>query len=165
MDAAAWGLVGTLVGAAASIGTSWIANTFSFRMHSDKQQEERREKAKEFQRTTLLDLQEALHDAVRMHARAHHEYYMAFKTGAHWGRFRLSGEVDKGNQISARKVSILIERVENEKVRREVKNLTAMLAMQPLIEDRDVAEGQQFEIADLFLQLQKDLGTVLRSYY
>lgn len=165
MDAAAWGLVGTLVGAAASIGTTWIANTFSFRMHSDKQQEERLEKAKEFQRTTLLDLQEALYDAIRLTGRAHHEDFMAYKSGTEWGKGRLTDEVSAGLLAVNRRVAILIERVENTELRSAVKAFTAQMTHLIRQTEKDEAELLLEAVTHQFSALVEKLGTVLRSYY
>ena len=73
MDAAIWGLIGTVVGAAASIVTTWLATRTSYRLQQDKLREERAKRASAFQRQTLIELQEEFHDALRLINRAHIE--------------------------------------------------------------------------------------------
>lgn len=165
MDAAVSGLIGALVGALASIGTTWLANTHSFRMHSDKQKEERREKAREFQRTTLLDLQEALYDAMRLSARAHHEDFMAHKAGAEWGKGLLTDEVSQGTLAANRRIAILVERVADAALRLEVKALTQQMTSITMQTEQQVAERLLMQVTDEFNSVVERLGTELRSYY
>lgn len=169
MDSAVWGMIGTLagavVGAAASIGATWRASAVSYRMHNDKQQEERREKAKEFQRATLLDLQDALYDAVRMCGRAYFADFVAYRSGGEWGKGRLSEDLSAGLLASSRRVSILIERVENTELRSEVKSLTAQMSALTMQTEKEEADCLKIEIAQKFDVLVERIGTVLRSYY
>ena len=54
MDAAVWGLIGTVVGALASIGTAWLAAHSTSRRELAKLDAERTERMHGFQRQTLL---------------------------------------------------------------------------------------------------------------
>jgi hypothetical protein len=71
MESAIWGLIGTVVGALASIGTTWLTTISSSKLQKEKAQEDRLERANAFQRETLLELQEALHDTLRLVSRAY----------------------------------------------------------------------------------------------
>lgn len=165
MEAAAWGLLGTLVGALASIATTWMASSSSHRIQSEKQAEERAERAKEFQRETLLALQEALHDALRLNARAHHEDVVAFKNTGHWGRGLLSDEVSDGLLLSRRMVAILIERVTDASLRADVKSLMLVAAKGGLVRSEYESEMNQTELYERMEPLFEKIGCILRSHY
>jgi len=134
-------------------------------MHDDKQKQERIERAKEFQRTTLLDLQDALYDAVRMCGRAYYEDFVAYKSGTAWGKGRLTEELSAGLLASNRRVSILIERIEHAELRSEVKSLTAQMSALTMQTEKEDADCMKIEMAQKFDVLVEKIGSVLRSYY
>ena len=165
MDAAAWGLIGTLVGALASIATTWIASRSAHRIQSEKQAEERAERAKEFQRETLLALQEAIHDALRLNTQAYFEDVAVFKKSGVWGRGLLSDEVRDGLRLSCRRVAILIERVADASLRTDVKSLMGVAVKCGFAQDEQEAERYQFELSERMTPLLERIGGVLRSHY
>jgi hypothetical protein len=165
MEAAAWGLLGTLVGAMASIATAWMASRSSNRIQSEKHAEERAERAKEFQRETLLALQEAIHDALRLNARAHFEDVASFRKTGRWGRELLSDEVNDGLILSRRKVAILIERVVDASLRTDVKSLMRVAAKGGFAQSEQEAEMNLFELSERMTPLLENIGSVLRSHY
>lgn len=83
MDAAIWGfigtVVGTVVGASASILTTFINARNSARLQENADTLQRLERAREFQRTNLLELQEALSQHMRLIGRAHLEDVESFR--------------------------------------------------------------------------------------
>ena len=123
MDAAAWGLIGTVVGALASIGTTWLTSKSSQRLHQERLQVERIERSRSLQRQTLLDLQEAIHDALRLVNSAHIEDRNAHSQTREWGSNLFSEEVNEGIRIAQRQVAILAERVNDDDLRSYVKEL------------------------------------------
>ncbi|MEJ5148951.1 hypothetical protein [Comamonas sp. MYb396] len=169
MDSAVWGMIGTLagavVGSAASIFATWRASAVSYRMHDDKQKQERIERAKEFQRVTLLDLQESLHDLARMVSKAHEEQDLAFKSSGEWKSDVLSAEVKELKRMAFRKVTILVERVENAQLRSDVKDFKSYVSPQMSIQNQAEAQKLQHEMMEIFRPLIEKTGTVLRSYY
>ena len=73
MEPATWGaigaLIGTVVGAAASVVTAYIATRHAASLQAADDQARRRDQGRAFQRDTLLALQEALSDLLRLEAR------------------------------------------------------------------------------------------------
>ena len=165
VEAAAWGLLGTLVGALTSVGTTWLSNQTSHKIQSSKQADERAERAKEFQRETLLTLQEAIHDALRLSARAHMEDFEQFKKTGDWNRGLLSDEVSEGLRLARRRVAILIERVADESLRSDVKSLMRVSAEGVLARSKQDAEMNQQAVSVLMTPLLEKIGSVLRSHY
>lgn len=165
MDSAVWALIGTLVGAVASIATTWISARSAFAMQSAASALEREEQHKSFQRTTLLELQDALHDLLRLSARAYLDYESAFaKTGA-WAKQQLSDEVDEGIRLGIRRVVILKERVSDEALRSDLKQFIDLLGDLFFARTREDAERLFRTVASDSPRLMEHIGRVLRSQY
>lgn len=165
MEAAAWGFVGTLVGALASIGTSWIANRNARLLQSAKLQEDRAERAKAFQRETLIALQDSVLDALRLYARAHIELVEATRKSGQWRKAMLSEEVNQGLLAANRRVAVLVERVADESVRAKVRALVSLGSDGVLAQNEHVAEAINMRIATELQPLQEAIGVALRSNY
>ena len=165
MESAAWGLIGTAVGALASIGTTWLANRSSEPLHRQRASEDRIERASAFQRQTLLDLQEALHDALRLVTRGHMADIMSVRTGGVWGKNLLGADLDEQIRLAQRKVAILIERIADDRLRVQVKDLT-VYANQVLNSATELESTATLErtytSAEAVLQ---SVGVALRSHY
>lgn len=165
MESAIWGLIGTVVGALASIGTTWLSNLSSHNLQEAKVTAERAERAHAFQRETLLALQEAIHDALRLIARAYIEDHQAHVAGNEWGKNNLPEEVNEGIRLAQRKVAILVERVSDDPLRNAVKATMNIAAKVLFANDFGEAEKRFFTVtAEAMLNLEQ-LGVVLRRHY
>lgn len=165
MEAAAWGLFGTLVGAASSIGTAWLSHHNTYKIQSAKHADERAERVDEFQRGTLLELQEAIHDTLRLCSRAHFEDVENFRRTGEWGREKLSEEVNEGVRLSRRRVAILVDRISNESLRTDVKSLMQLSAQEALSHSEGEAEMAQHRLFAQVGPVLENIGSVLRSHY
>jgi hypothetical protein len=165
MDAAIWGFIGTVVGALASIGTSWLSNLNTYKIESLKEKADSNERAHSFQRETLLDLQEALHEWIRLITRAYFEDLQAFTISKEWGKNCLSEDVDEKSMLAQRKVSILIERLSDDTLRDSMKVLIKSASVILYANSREVAEQELRALTSRFIMIQSELGTVLRSHY
>jgi hypothetical protein len=165
LESAAWGLIGTIAGALASIGTTWLANRSAESLHQQRATEDRIERASAFQRQTLLDLQEALHDALRLVTRGHIEDRLALQQGNVWGKNMLGPDLGEQIRLAHRRVAILVERIADDKLRTQVKDLMfhANLILSSATALESEAKLQQTYLsAD---QVLETLGTALRSHY
>jgi hypothetical protein len=165
VESAIWGLVGTLVGTLASIGTTWISGRNASNLQNQSAKLGRLEKERSFQRETLIELQDALHDTLRMMGRAHLEETVSHKQSGRWGSSLLSEEVNEGMRLSNRKVAILIERIADNQLRTELKALMK-------ISNGVVGAGSQAEAETKFVHtiaaynsVSERLGDILRSLY
>jgi len=93
VEAALWGFLGALVGASASIATSWLNSRHEMARQHQADSLERIERARAFQRDNLLELQQLLQGMVRFSARAQLEDERAFRQSGEWGKALLSEEV------------------------------------------------------------------------
>ncbi|OQW73326.1 MAG: hypothetical protein BVN35_12575 [Proteobacteria bacterium ST_bin11] len=166
MDSSAlWGLFGTVVGASASIAAAWLAARSSHNLEIVKSQGERIEQARAFQRQTLLELQEAVHDVLRLICHIHHEDLLAHRAGQEWGKIMLPDEMSEGARLAFRRVSIVVERVADDHLREIVKHLMGG-ATQALLAKSELEASSQLDMtmqqSELIFQ---EIGTVLRRYY
>ena len=165
MDSALWGLLGTAVGAGASIVTAWLSSRSSHHLELAKRRDERVEQTREFQRRTILDLQDAVQDMLRAAGSAHHQDLLASRSGEEWGRNMLPADVNDGSLIALRKVRILLSRVADEEIRSRVKLLTVdvtrILLARTELDSFSNLEKVTSQTEDLF----EYMGNVLRRYY
>ncbi len=165
MDAAIWGLLGAIVGALASISATWLSILSSYRLQREKDQSERIERARSFQRETLVDLQEAIHDALRTINRAHMEDLNAHRAGKPWGTNLLPEELDEGVRLTLRRVLILVERVADDEVRQQVKGLMGNLWATLLANSLSESQNHFRKVFKDSTPVLERIGTVLRQNY
>ena len=165
MEAAAWGLIGTIVGASASIATTWLSNRNVYKLQNQKALDERKERANAFQRQTLIDLQEAIHDALRLVNRAYIEDQRAYVPDKKWGSNSLTDEVNEGIRLANRRVAILIERVSSDVLRVNVKALISSATGVLLARSEDVARASMNTTSSTADEVLEQIGATLRQHY
>lgn len=165
MDTAIWGLVGTIVGAIASIATTWLATLSAHRLEDNRSKTERSERANSFQRQTLIDLQEAIHDALRLVSRAHDEDREAYRATKEWRKNMLSEEVNEGSRLAMRRVAILVARVADDDLRGKVKVLMQGVAQCLLSPSEQDARLRFNKMVELSVSVFEEIGTTLRRHY
>lgn len=165
MEAAFWGLIGTIVGALASIGTTWLSGRHSLALQEQATSLDRVEKARAFQRQNLLELQDALHDALRMVGRVHFEDLASLSKGGEWGRSMLSEEVNEGFRIAQRKVLILIERVADDDLRSHLKKTMQSTGNVILAKNLPESETALNAVSSMAQEALEHIGRILRALY
>lgn len=170
MEPVTWGfigaLAGTIVGASASIITTIITGWNSRKLQNDAVSLERSERTREFQRSNLLELQDALSTGMRLIGRAHIEDVESFRNSINNGRSSfLSEELNQELLISSRKLAILTERVADDSLRESIKALrnemTSVLMAKTESESKSVLQYA----SSLFETTMENLGDVLRGSY
>lgn len=165
MYAAVWGLLGTLVGAFASMATTWLTTRSSYLLQQEKTREERGQIARAFQQQTLLDLQEAIHDALRLVTRAHIEDSKAAIATGQWGKSRISDDLDEEIRLAHRRVSLLVERVADTNLRMQVKALMSHVAEVLFSSSEREADHHLSESYKEAGRAIEAIGTVLRQQF
>jgi hypothetical protein len=165
MNAAAWGVIGAIVGALASIATTWLTNRHTAALQRKQASEERKERHRDFQRENLIALQDTMHEYLRMISMAYFEDLKAFAGGADWGRTLISKEVSDGCMLTARRAVILMERIENDELRLNLKTLHKSLGEITMMHSKDEAEAKLAQATKQTVQVLEDLGTELRRQY
>ena len=165
MESAIWGLVGTIVGALASIGTNWISNRTASSLQAARVHHERLEVASAFQRQTLIDVQEAIHDALRFVYRVYFEDYDAYRMTQQWGNSLLPAALNEELRLAMRKVSILVERIADDPLRSQIKTLMCSTTQVQLASSETNARLRLEKTGADAQQTLEQIGTVLRSHY
>lgn len=165
MEAAIWGFIGTMVGALASLGTTLVSTRNAFSLQSLTSSLDRAEKHREFQRSTLVELQDAIHDLLRIVTRGLLEDQAAFRKTGTWGENLLSDEVNDGQRLARRRVVILMERVADDALRADVKRLNEALTHASFNSTEADSELLIHAASNQALQVMEHIGTVLRAQY
>lgn len=165
MGTAVWGLIGTVVGAIASIGAAWLAAHSTSGREFAKLQADRTDRAHAFQRQNLIDLQDALHDYMRLLYLAHLHDKAAYSVGAAWGTILLEDGLDAELRIANRRVSILIERISSDALRAGVKKLMGSATRVLLAKSEEASSLGIQQIGLCAIELFERLGSTLRSHY
>lgn len=165
MDSAVWGLLGTVVGALSSIATTWLTALSMSKREQDKLREDRFERARAFQRQTLIELQDAIHDAMRLASRAFIEDDNAARAGKEWGRNMLSDDVDEGLRVAQRRVAILSDRVADDDLRASVKSLMQVNTQVALARSKGEAESAMAQATSGAPSVLEHIGILLRQNY
>lgn len=164
MESAIWSLLGAIVGAAASIATAWLAARSSYELQRKKSAEDRADRASSFQRETLLEVQEAIHDSLRLASRAHHEDLKAYRTTKEWGQNMLPDDLSEGVRLAQRRVAILVERIADDQLRVAVKGLMRTVTTALLAQTEREAEFHMNATAKESESLFEGIGVVLRRH-
>lgn len=165
VNPAVWGLLGAVVGALASVGTTWITNAHAAKLESQRAREVRAEIARAFQRQTLVDLQDALNTLARI-ALEHHRYDLSqLQEGAPWGESAPSMEMVDSLVDSFREVGKLSERVAHEPLRVAVLVYRDMLTDTLSADSLEVANAMREKVREKFAEITVLLGEYLRSQY
>ena len=165
MEAAVWGFIGTIVGALASLGTTLLSTRQASSLQASASSFDRAQKHRAFQRDTLLALQDALHDLMRLVARGHLEDREAFCETGVWGKEPLTPEVNEGQRLARRQFLILVERVANDALRADLKRVNESLghvSFRCTEIDADAIFNAASEQATPALE---QIGNVLRAQY
>lgn len=155
-------LLGAAVGAAASIATTVIAARNSARLHQEADKLERLERARGFQRSTLIELQEALVAHMRLVGRAHMQDVKSFDQSK---PAFLSEDLDQELLGSNHRLVILSERVADDELRQRLKGIRQDMfnvLMSPSAEESRRTLALASRNFDEFMSL---LGDALRSNY
>ncbi|MEL6305698.1 MAG: hypothetical protein AAFQ20_13025 [Bacteroidota bacterium] len=158
-------VLGAIIGSATSILTTFINSKNSLKLQKNLAEQKREDDFRTFQRQTLLSLQDNLVLSLRLTIKAYIEDLEHFKKSGNWGESMLSRDLNNELGSTRRKISILIERLENESLRillkkHESKGTKSLLSKSP--------EKNQALIQELtadFGEIMDLVGKELRSYY
>lgn len=169
MDSAIWGFIGTIVGAivgaSASILTTIINGRKSTQLQKERDNFERLERSREFQRNTLLELQDSLSQSLRLIVRAHLEDLASFRQNDGVRSTLLSSELNQDIMLSNLKNAILTERISDDELRNNLKKLRQDMN-DVLLAKSENESRNKLQIASYnFEKFMEKLGVVLRNNY
>lgn len=169
MDESTWGFIGVLagaiVGASASIVTTILTSNNAVRLQQNTDSQEQIERARTFQRETLLAVQNSLNDALHLMMKIYLADLGANDKGAVWRKSHIDKDIDERNRVINSNLAVLTERIADDSLREELNRLRYNIAKASLAASREEAEAvvtNTFDQAEPFI---KHLGIVLRNQY
>jgi hypothetical protein len=165
VEPAIWGLLGTIVGALASIGTTFIQTRNTHALQRSIAQIEREERRRSFQRDTLIELQDTLHDLYRMVTRAFLEDEALFRQRGTWGTHPLSEAVSDGERILRRRLIILVGRVADDELRGEINAASEALTGITMARTHEEATRLYPVVSNEGVRVMERIGRGLRAQY
>ena len=170
MEPVTWGFIGTLagaiVGASASIATTYITTRNSRLLQEGAASLERSERAREFQRNNLIELQDALFSGMRLIGQCHLEDVELYRTDVNEGRSSmLSEELNQKLMMSSRKLAILTERIEDQSLRERINILRTGMTGVLMAKTEEESFSALKTASDKFEKTMENLGVVLRGSY
>jgi hypothetical protein len=93
------------------------------------------------------------------------EDFKDFKLNDTWGVNKRSEEVNEGELLANRKASILIERVSNDNLRVELKNIIFLTTKVSLSNNDNEANKRYIEANIAAQKVMENLGVILRGLY
>lgn len=113
MESAVWGFIGTLVGALASVGTSWITTRSATYAQREKIQLEWRVRQREFQIKAVTELQEILGEFVRVTGKIRHIDEMRERAGNAAGALPVGEGLSDAFSQHLRRINVLLARIDD----------------------------------------------------
>jgi hypothetical protein len=126
-------------------------------------QDQRYERRTNFQRQTLLDLQEASMQLARATGAAHHQDEMAYRTTGKWQKQLLPSDLDEGYRLAQTLTSMLSVRVRDDSVRQLVKNLKTHSTEAMISANQDDSGRAMTNMASVHEELHERIGELLRE--
>jgi hypothetical protein len=174
--AVSWFPVVTLIiGFAISSVSDWL----KYRRDSERERaarietrrDQRSEQRRNFQRQTLLELQEAVQDLARASGATHHHDEMAFRQTGRWQRDPLSEELNDQFFQANRRVLLLVVRVRDESLRSTVQRFKTLTNQTATFErgnstDSDLRDASNAALqgaVTLIEQIHERIGEILRT--
>ncbi|MBA0284505.1 hypothetical protein [Stenotrophomonas maltophilia] len=123
MESAVWGFIGTIVGALASIGTSWITTRSATYAQREKIQLEWRVRQREFQIKAVTELQEILGEFVRVTGKIRHIDEMRERAGHTGGVLPIGEDLSDAFSQHLRRINVLLARIDDARAQASIQEV------------------------------------------
>lgn len=169
MDDSIWGfigvIVGAIIGASASIVTTILSSNNAVRLQQGADSQERMERARAFQRETLISVQDCFNDALHLMMKIYLTDVDDNNKGAVWRKSPLNKDIDEKHRDINRNLLILSERIADDSLREELSLLQSNILKAYLAPSRKEAETLVMSVCNQSDPFLKHVGSVLRSLY
>jgi hypothetical protein len=129
----------------------------------DQRRDALRLKRVEFQRATLLELQEAISQLARFAGQAHHQDLLAYRGSGAWRKRPLTEEVNQGFLTAQTSVGRLRVRVGDQRVRQLAELLSTVCTNAVLSANEGASEHALRDMMAVLTDLQEQIGAILRN--
>lgn len=157
--------IGVIVGATVSIATTLISNKKDLRLKKMSISFERKEKARSFQRETLLVVQESIQKSIRYMAEAYNYDKSQYKKTNVWHKCPLNDELDKNIFQTNKVLTLHVERVSNDILRSAIKDLQTLITDCTIAVNSEKADTTFNDATIVYTNVMEEIGKVLRELY
>lgn len=170
MNPLTWGFLGTLIGTIVGASASILTTLINSRNHSKNIRNleiyKRQEIFREFQRDNYLKIQETIYKTFRLATLLHLEDIENLKKTGMWQKSLLNSKNDNGLMIALKDLSIYLERIQNDDAREELRTLIEKISSTSKTSSKTESEAIMFDIAtNHFDKTMANLGIELRKNY
>lgn len=159
---AVWGFLGALVGAGVSILTTMINNAHGSKIETTRAREIRIEAAKEFQKTTLLEIQDCL--AATTHSLSNIYVLVQARERQHAQDQSIEASHREALNDRLNRISILVERVIDKNVRILIYEFLSEIANGITNNNPEAFKILYQEHGNRMAKVMTSIGSTLRSY-
>jgi len=155
----------------AARAAKWFSDWYQHKSTMERERENRiaarreqlTERRAEFQRQTLLDLQDALFDLMRTTGAMHHQDEMAYRQTGEWQKRLFGDELYDKSQVAMRRTAMFQVRVRDASLREMADDLRKLSAQVTVGTSKSESDSAMLDAADLFVQVQERIGEILRT--
>lgn len=165
MEAAIWGFLGTIVGAAASIATSWMAFRSESHRHQQTDAFDRVERARAFQRDNLLELQDSIQDMMRCLGQMWQIDERAARESGVWAKVFLPEDLNEAQRATNARVLALTERVADDALRVQLKDLRGLVNDYVVAKSQNDASKKMLDASRAYDPVMERIGALVRTLY
>jgi hypothetical protein len=156
-----------LIGFATGAVTEWLRDRRTEGRERKARKEARRdqflERRKDFQRQTLLDLQEAVMELIRTAGEMHYQDLMASRKAGKWVSQPVTDELNERARIVQARTTLLSVRVRDDSVRGFVDELKGHASSLVVSKSQAESEATFANINPIFQKLNERVGQLLRE--
>lgn len=147
--------------------TDWLQERRTKHRETETRKSEKRDRLEgqrtEFQRSTLLELQDAVMQLARATGAANHQDVMAFRSSNKWQKQLLTNDLSETVRLGQASTARLVVRVRDETVRGLTAEFKKWCDEATRSESKEAAEHAMATMATTFEALNERIGTVLRK--
>ena len=169
MDGAIWGFVGVVIGGIitglVTLGAEKLRADKAAALDSSKRQDDRRVAHDNFQRETLLALQDAVQDLARATIQIHHHDVMTARSEKPWGSTLVGVEISAAHLQAHRRLTTLRSRVADSQIRERTTSLLDRSIFTIGAKDQETAEQASFELGVYADRVLERSGELIRATY
>lgn len=160
-------VVTLIVGAALKGAGDFVAHHRTTAREREARLAQRRDAAHirriDFQRDTLLELQDVCQTLARHTGRMNFEDEMVYRDSSEWGKSRVSEGTSEGFRVCQAAISKLRGRVRNDTIRQLVKGLSSECTSVACARTKDASDSAMSRMAPVLEELNEQIGIVLRT--
>lgn len=155
-----------LIGVAVFVGgmlTEWIKSYWQQTRDLEAVRRRREDERRAFQRTTMLELQERLHDYIKAATAGYRGSVVELRATGKWVNNWSPDLVERHRDMAGR-TFLLVSRVSDQSIRKRAEVLRDLAASFPEVGSKEEADALYIKIVPTMHELNDRIGSILRDW-